>query len=122
MSERRERLHHIASLNLNHIGHVLGSEKLRPVAHQTKLRLRVKDLFDSSECIAFPIGTSDHEATSVVAGRAAADVAVVERVHVHDLNVVVASLLYLGKRTTRLAPHAGPARQMNMACRCSGWR
>src|SRR6266852_1172750 len=88
-----KRLHLVAGLDLLNIRHVCRIEKLRAVGSGRKLRRGPEYLLDAGGRCTLPIRSNDHIVTSLAAGRAAADISVVERVAVAKHHRIVATLV-----------------------------
>src|SRR3974390_231752 len=86
----------VSVLDLFDIGYVIGAEELSAEDQQAKLCVGLECAENAPWCSAMPSPTGDHVTASGVAGGARANVAVVEGVHVNELDRVVTVLGDLG--------------------------
>ena len=75
---------------------VIRIEELRSIDDETELRFELERLLDARRCLPLELGARHHVATCIASGRAAADVADVERIHVGELHRVVPLLVDSG--------------------------
>ena len=92
----RERLRLVTGLNFHHVRHVVGIKELGAKNGQPELRRGMENFLDTRRGLPFPIGTDHQIVARVVAGRAAADVTVVEHIAITQHHRVVAVFLDRG--------------------------
>src|SRR5213082_1065891 len=93
-----ERLNFVASLNLDHIRHVLRVKELGAVGYRRELGARPEYLLDAWRRLAFPVGPGHHVIAGLVAGGAAADVTIIVGISVAKHDREVARFLHRGDR------------------------
>ena len=119
VQERRKRLDLVPGLDLLDVVDVLGVEELGAVDDEAELRLGAEHLGDPGRLVAAPARSRDHVAAGAVARRTAADVPVVERVHVGQHDGVIAASCRSRARIARWAPPAGRPAPSSTGCRNS---
>ena len=92
--ELRQGLDPVARLDLLHVVDVAGIEELRADEQESELSLGADHRLYVRRLRAVPVRPGEQEAAGAVAGRAAAHIGEVERVHVDELNRVIAALLH----------------------------
>ena len=89
----RQGLDFVARLNPLHVVDVAGIEELRADEQERELGLRVDHRLYVRRLGAVPIRPGEQEAAGAIAGGAAAHIGEVERVHVDELDRVIAALV-----------------------------